>query len=61
MHRILCERAVAEHPQREPVDDSAEAVVQLRERALVGARGKCDDGLVGEVREIPTHRRRAYS
>ena len=57
LHRVLRERAVAQHAQREPVDDAAEAVVELRERGFVRARGERDDRLVGQVREVPCHRR----
>ena len=56
LHRVLGERLVAEDAQREPVGDAAVAVVQLRERNLVRARGERDDGLVGEVGECPGHR-----
>ena len=40
LHRVLGERLVAQDPQREAVGDAAEAVVELGERRLVGARGE---------------------
>ena len=55
LHRVLGERLVAQHAQREPVGDPVVAVVQLGERKLVGARNQRDDGFVGQVGEVAGH------
>ena len=57
LHRVLRERLVAQHAEREAVGDAAEAVVQLGERDLVRAGDEGDDGFVGEVREGSRHHR----
>jgi hypothetical protein len=55
LHGILRERRVAHDAQREPVGDAAEAVVELRECLLVGARDEGDERLVGQVGKSPRH------
>ena len=52
---VLGERRVAQDAAREPVGDAAEAVVELRERGLVGAGSERDERLVGQVREVNGH------
>ena len=52
LHRVLGERRVAQHPQREPVGDAAVAVVELGERAVLPARDERDQRFVREVREV---------
>ena len=59
LHRVLGQRLVAQHPQREPVGGAAVAVVQLGERDLVGSRGQRDDGFVGQVCQVASRHRRA--
>ena len=60
LHRVLGERAVAQDPQREPVRDAPEAVVELGESRLVRASRERDDGLVRKMGEVPRQRSRAY-
>ena len=55
LHRVLGERLVAQDAQREPVRGAAVAVVQLRERRLLGPGGQGDERFVGEVGELPVH------
>ena len=55
LHRVLGERLVAQHAQRQPVGGAAVAVVQLGERDLVRARGQGDERFVGEMGELPVH------
>ena len=52
---VLREPVVAQHPEREPVGDPADTVVQLGQRGLVTAGDECDEGLVGKVGEVPAH------
>ena len=55
LHRVLGVALVAQHAQREPVGDPADAVVQLGERVLVAARDERDQSLVGEVGVVLAH------
>src|ERR1051325_3973586 len=50
---VLREGLVAEDPQGEAVRDAAEAVVELGQGFLVGARDERKECLVGEARELP--------
>ena len=52
---VLREPVVAQHPEREPVGDPADTVVELGQRRLVAAGDECDEGLVGKVGEVPAH------
>src|SRR5262249_56744558 len=61
LDRILGERLVAEHAQREPVRRAAVAVVELGERRLLGSGRERDERLVGKVRELPRHVRHSYT
>jgi hypothetical protein len=54
LHGVVRERAVAHDAKREPVRDSAEAVVHLCKRLLGRARHESDESLVGQVRQIVT-------
>jgi hypothetical protein len=62
LHRVLCEPLVAQDPQRQAVCDASVAVVELRERRVVGPCDERDDGLIGEMREVARrHERGLYS
>ena len=57
LHRVLGEPVVAQDAHREAVGDAPDAVVQLAESALVPTRHEGDEGFVGEVSVLPSHRR----
>ncbi len=55
LHRVLCERLVAQDAQRQPVRRAGIAVVQLAERRLLRARREQHECLVREMRELAGH------
>ncbi len=55
LHRVLGVPLVAQHPQRQPVRDAADAVVELGQRVLVAARDERDQGFVGEMSVVLAH------
>src|SRR5689334_15996990 len=52
LHGILGEGRVAQDPQREPVRDATEAVVECGQGVLVGRGHEREQRLVGEAREV---------
>ena len=54
LHRVLRQRLVAQHPQREAVGGPPVAVVELRQRDLVRPRDERDDCFVRKVCQVAT-------
>jgi hypothetical protein len=57
LNGVLGERLVAKDAVREPIRGPADAVVELRERGLVGSRDERDERLVGEMSEVTSAHR----
>jgi hypothetical protein len=61
LHRVFGELVIAQDAQGESIGDPPEAIVELRQRGLVGPRQQSDHGFVGEVGEGARHQPRSLA